>query len=51
MSENADSVNTATEIIPNRASVYTEQRLWRREFCDGTKLCGADLESGASHIE
>ena len=24
--------------------------LWRRDFCDGAKMCRADLENGALHI-
>ena len=42
-----DSFCVVTKIIPDRASVYTHERLWRHNFCDGEKLCRADLESGA----
>ena len=31
------------------AYVHTQERLWRRDFYDGTKLRPADIESGASH--
>ena len=30
--------------------LFTQEQLWRADFCDGTKLPQADLESGASHI-
>ena len=33
-----------------RASVHTQERLWRRDFCDGAKLRRADLLSEESHI-
>jgi len=42
-----DSFCAVKKIIPDRASVYTHERLWGRNFCDGEKLCRADLESGA----
>ena len=45
-----DSFCAATKIIPDRASVHTQERLWRVDFCDGAKLRRADLDSGASHI-
>ena len=32
------------------ASVRTQERLWRRDFCDVGKLRRADLESGVSNI-
>ena len=32
------------------ASLHTQERLWRRNFCNGAKLPSADLESGVSHI-
>ena len=35
---------------PDKASVYAQEQLERRDFCDGAKLRRADLESGASHI-
>ena len=37
-------------IIPDRASIHTQERLWQREFREGAKLRHADLESEASHI-
>ena len=40
----------ATQAIPDRTSVHTQDLLWRRDFCDGAKLRRADLESGASNI-
>ena len=40
----------ATKIISDRASLQTQERLWRRDFVDGATLRHADLESGASHI-
>ena len=40
----------ASKIIPERASVHTKQRFWRRVFCDGATLRRANLESGASRI-
>ena len=45
-----DSFCAAIKIIPDRASVHTQERLWRRDFCDGAKLRRADLKSGESHI-
>ena len=50
MGENVDSVCAATKIIPDRASVYTQELMWLHDCCDGAKLCGADLESEALHI-
>ena len=38
-----------TKIIRYRASVNTQQRLWRRDFCDGAKLRRTVLKSEASH--
>ena len=40
----------ATQAIPDRTSVRTQERLRRRDFYDGAKLRRADLESGASNI-
>ena len=37
----------ATQAIPDRTSVHTQERSRRRDFCDGAKLRRADLESGA----
>ena len=31
----SDSFCAATNIIPDRASVHTQERLSRRDFCDG----------------
>ena len=31
--------------------VHTQERLWRRDFCDRAKLRRTDLESGGSHNE
>ena len=45
-----DSFCAAMKIIPATASVHTQERLWRRDFCNGAKLRRADLKSGASHI-
>ena len=39
----------AKKIIPERASVHTQEQLWQRDFCDGAKLRRADLLSGESH--
>ena len=33
----------ASKIRPDGASVYTQARLWRRDFCNGTKLRCADF--------
>ena len=35
---------------PDKASVYAQEQLGRRDFCDRAKLRRADLERGASHI-
>ena len=32
-----DSFCAATKIITNKASVHIQERLWRRDFCDGAK--------------
>ena len=45
-----DSFCAATKIIPDMASVPTQERLWRRDFCDGANLRRADLLSEESHI-
>ena len=34
-----------------RATVYTQERLFRRDFCNGAKLRRADLSSGESHYQ
>ena len=39
-----------SKTILDRASVHTQERWFRRDFCNGAKLCSADLESGASHV-
>ena len=36
--------------MPGRASVNTEERGFRLDFCNGAKLHHDDLESGFSHI-
>ena len=41
-------VNTKT--IPDRYCGDTYERWFPRDFCNGAKLCRADLERGASHI-
>ena len=46
----SDSFCAVMKIIPDRASVHTQERLWWRDFCNGAKLRPADLESGGSHI-
>ena len=46
-----DSFGAAMKIIPDRAPVHTQERLWRRDFSDGAKLRRADLENGASHLD
>ena len=33
----------ASKIIPDGASVHTQARLWRRDFCNGAKLRCADF--------
>ena len=33
----------AVKTIPDKASVHTQERLWRRDFCDGAKLRRADF--------
>ena len=33
-----DSFCAATKIITNKASVHIQERLWRRDFCDGAKV-------------
>ena len=38
-----NNVRATTNIIPDRASVRTQERLWRSDFCDGAKLWLADL--------
>ena len=45
-----DSFCAARKIIPDRASVHTQERLQRRDFCDAVKLRRADLLSGMSHV-
>ena len=46
-----DNFCAAKKLVLNKASVHTQKRLWRRDFCDGaTKLRCANLESGVSHI-
>ena len=45
-----DNFWTGTRTILDRASVHTQERWFRRDVCNGAKLCSADLESGASHI-
>ena len=50
MGENADSFCAAAKIIPDRASVCTQELMWLHNCCDGAKLSGADLESRALHI-
>ena len=40
---------TVTKTILDKASVYQQERLWRRDFDDGAKLRCIDLERGASH--
>ena len=44
------SFHAATKIIPDRASVHTQERFWWRDFSEEMKLRRADLESGESHI-
>ena len=45
-----DSFCAATKIIPDRNSVHTHERWFRRDFNDGAKLRHADLWSGESRI-
>ena len=45
-----DYVCAGTKIIPDRTFHHTQERLWRRDFCDGAKLSRADIESGKSHV-
>ena len=37
-----DSFRGATKIITNKAFVQTQERLWRRDFCDVAKLRRAE---------
>ena len=46
-----DNFGAAMKIIPDRAPVHTQERLWRRDFSNGAKLRRADLENGASHLD
>ena len=46
-----DNFGAAMKIIPDRAPVHTQERLWRRDFSNGAKLHRADLENGASHLD
>ena len=41
------SFGAAMKTIPDKAPVHTQERLWRRDFCHGTKTRRADLENGA----
>ena len=34
-----------------KASIYSQELWFRRDFCNGGKLRHADLESGAPYIE
>ena len=38
-----DSFCAVTKIRPDRTSVYTQKKLWRRDFCDEAKLRRADF--------
>ena len=40
-----DNFCVASKIIQDRASVDTQERLWRHNFCDQGRLRRADLES------
>ena len=44
-----NNVRATTKIIPDRASVRTQERLRWRDFCDGAKLRLADLLSGVTY--
>ena len=43
ISPEPDSFCAAKKIISDWASVHTQERLWRRDFCDEAKLRRADL--------
>ena len=43
-----ESVCPGTKTIPDRASLDTEERWFRRDFCNGAILRRADLQSGES---
>ena len=46
-----DSFCGAIKIIPATASVHTQERLWRRDLCDGGGVASRrSPKSGASHI-
>lgn len=40
-----DNFCVASKIIQDRASVDTQERLWRHNFCDRGRVRRADLES------
>ena len=46
-----DNFGAAMKIIPDRAPIRTQERLWRRDFSNGAKTRRADLENGASHLD
>lgn len=46
----ADSSCADTKIIPCRASIHTEERCFRRDFCERGKRYRADYESGSTHF-
>ena len=39
-----------TKAIPDKASVHTLERWFRRDFCNGKKLCCTNIWSGESYI-
>ena len=45
-----NSFCAATNIMQDKVSVYTQGRLWRRNFCDRAKLCRVDIETGESNV-
>ena len=42
-----DNFWAGTKTILDRANVHTQERWFRRDFCNEAKLCNADLERGA----
>ena len=41
----SDRFCTATKIVPDRAFVHIQERLWRRDFCAGAKVRHAKEKS------
>ena len=45
-----DSFRAGTKIIPDGATIHTQERLWRRDYCDWAKLCAAAISKVERHI-